>query len=459
MTQLGEGVCVGTIGTAPLDTLFVAVTAVTFESGIKIFDVEAGGAEVEIPAAGNPHWGLGSVVRPAVYVRQGGLGETKDLKVRVEWSQTGHDGAAKIEGRSVDGSIVIQGDFNISGQRGAADVAARFTTKPDKVTHLGGGIGFEWKVSAGADTAVATGGSPLKLFFVDAKPKPINWSYAAHYLKIIDWVTTWASGKQGEAPVLAAIWDQFSDGTGARVPHVTGFVYWKTNFNTVIQVLPTVFQPDGHTAEFGWSCTAIAHTFMACLAVNGITCKEVVVNAPPGMGFLVHNWDVQATPVPNWAKQPDRYYAGTWSDSDLPPLKVAAASGLKQQSATGPTTLPLVVDMKKRPGVPAQGQRQAPLMFRNHWIVEVNGSLYDTSYGAIHANSMTVYAKDSLAGWLVNRLPDTVVPTTSWLDDLIEFFVELFSGSSTPPPVPAFAWQTVGIASYTLAITANGYHN
>jgi hypothetical protein len=462
VTQLGEPVCVGMVVDKPVETLFAAVTAVTFNSGIPVFDVAAGGAETELPAPGSPHWAGSAAVFPAVYVRQGGSGETKDLDVTVEWSQAGHDGAATLKGVSADASIAIEGSFTISGQRGSAVAKCKFTAKPDKVTHLGAGIGFEWKVTAGADTVAATGGSPLKLFFVDAKPKPIAWAFAnpykAHYLKVIEWTTTWAAGQQGEAAVRAAIWDKFSDGSAARVPHVTGFSYWKTP--GCVQDLRTLVRPDGDAVRKGWSCRAIAHTFMECLALHGITCKEVIpVTAPGTRMFLVHNWNSPATPLPNWAGVPSVYYAGSWAHTASPPLNVAVATGLFQVTAAGVTTsTPLAIDMLKRPGVVAQGQRLAPLGFSNHWIVELDGQLYDSSYGAIHANSMTTYAHDSLGGWLVDVLADPGAGAPTGFGAVIAWLVNLFSSSSAAAPTSGEAWCSQAIASHTLQRN-DGSHN
>src|SRR5688572_763547 len=122
MTQVGEGIAAAIIQFLFDEFLFVAVDSVTFDSGIKVFDVQAGGTEVELPPAGTPHW-MATVSHPAVYVRQGGTGETKDLKVKVEWSQKKRDGSAKLKGVSSDGTTEIEGDFSISGDRGSAEVA------------------------------------------------------------------------------------------------------------------------------------------------------------------------------------------------------------------------------------------------------------------------------------------------------------------------------------------------
>lgn len=419
--------------------LMAAVTAVTFDSGIKLYLVEAGGTETETPPSGTPHWGSGKVY-PAVYVREGGTGEVKKLKVKVEWSQMGKSGSAKLKGQTSTGSIVIEGNFSISGERGTADVSCEFTKRPSVVANLGAGVTLTWTVECAGETVTATGGNTAILYFVDAKPLPMNWSYKAHYLKVVDWATAWASARMGKAQVLPAIWGKFSDaGKGARVPHATGFVYWKTD--PTVQDLTTLLQPDGNVATIGWSCRAIAHLFMECLAVHGIKCLEVVIEAPHNLGFLVHNWNVDATPLPNWEKYPDYYYAGTWGG--VWPKEFPVPSSLTRRDASDvPTKQPMKIDMLKRPGVPGQGQTNAPLYFGNHWIVEVDGSLYDTSYGFKHANDLTAYAKASLGGWRVSTLPDSYTEVV---------------GSATRRRASR-TWTALAIASYTL-VRKNGYSN
>lgn len=414
MTQVGEGIVAAIVKLLSDEYLFAAIAEVTFASGIPIFGIEAGGAETELPAAGTPHWGTG-VTYPAVYVREGGTGGTNTLTVKVEWSQKGRDGSAKLKGESVDGLIVIEGDFSISGERGDAVVNCSFTKRPTVVANYGRGIGFVWTVTAGGQTVDAPGASMLELFFVDAEPKPVGWSeYQNHYLRIIDWATAWAAGAAGEAAVFAALWGKFSNGTRARVPHVTGFSYWKTT--SCAQNLINLLDPSFDAHSKGWSCRAIAHTFMACLSLHGIRCLEVIPNTAGGTRmFLVHNWQVDPSPTPNWENGPDLYYAGSWVDSSSSQHYDAVSSSLTKYKLTGYTTEALSHDMRKVPGVPAQGQNLAPLGFINHWIVEVGGLLYDTSYGLRHPNSMTTYASNSLGGWLIDTLPDQYQGGFLWL--------------------------------------------
>lgn len=413
--------------------LLVKVKEITFESGIKLYEVQAGGAEVETPPAGTPHWGTGKVY-PACYVREGGSGEVKTLKVKVEWRQLNRSGSAKLTGKSPKGTIVIEGNFSVSGERGEAEVSCEFKKRPTSVANFGFGVTLTWTVQCAGEKVTATGGNQAALYFVDAKPLPVGWGYKKHYLKVVQWATGWASGRAGKDKVLAAIWSKFSKGgKAARVPHVTGFSYWKTN--DPVQDLKTLLRPDVDVLKKGWSCRAIAHLFMECLAVHGIKCLEVIpVTAASTEMFLVHNWKVRPKPIPNWDGTPDYYYAGSWIPSNYPPLSIAVSTSLTQHTTLGPTKSPLKIDMLKKSGVPGQGQPRAPLGFYNHWIVEVDGKLYDTSYGLKHANDMVAYAKTSLAGWLLGLLDD-------------EFTVGRGKAAAKRP---SKAWYTMGISSYTL---------
>src|SRR5579884_258424 len=451
MAELGQGVVAGLIKAVKSKYLFAAIEQVTFESGINIFDVEAGGTETALPPSGTPHWG-GAKVYPAVYAREGGASETKDLKVKVKWNQKGCDGSGKLKGASEDGKIVIEGDFNVSGDRGDATASCKFTKKPDVVANYGKGVKIKWTVEAGGEKADAAGGSPLKLFFVDGKPRPIGWSYKKHYLKVIDWATAWAEGKSGSSAVFNALWDKFSDGSGARVSHVTGFSYWKTN--EPVQDLKTLITPDGPVMKKGWSCRAIAHLFMECMALHGMKCLEVIPETPGGTYlFLVQNWDIKPSPIPNWEQWPDVYYAGSWVKSDKPPLNTAIGTSLKKKvlasgpvapdgtPATASTQDLLEIDLKKKSGVPAQGQPKAPLGFSNHWIVFAGGSLYDTSYGAKHANDIIKYGQGAVAGWLVGTMEDEYRGGFLWLTKK-----------------KARAWQCRALAKYNL-VRNHGHQN
>lgn len=436
MTEVGEGVIPTIIKLIFSKYLFAGVTEVRFNSGIDIYDVDSRGGENKIPATGSPHWGGRNPI-PAVYVRQGGSGETKALKVKVKWNQKGCAGSATLEGRADRGTIEVKGTFTISGDTGETLVDCTFDKKPTVVRNYGDGLPFDWTVTSAGETASCIGGSPLKLFFVDKKPKPINWSYyKTHYLKVIDWATKWAERKSGSSNVRAAIWSKFSDGSKAKDP--IGYAYWKTN--NPIQDLKSVVLPSSPASSRGWSCRAIAHLFMECMALHGISVVEVMPQTPnTAHTFLVQNWHQRSTTFPNWPSRPNLYYGGSWISISTAPLNKKVSTSLKKGTLAAPcpkcgATIPantlrctrpkctgkladpgrIKVDMAKRPGVRAQGQNNAPLMFNNHWIVETEGRLYDTSYGMKHPNSISTYASNAIAGWLVDVKPDTY-QTGFWL--------------------------------------------
>ena len=414
MTQLGESVNVALV--TPKKEKFVvgAILEIRFESEIKLWElVNKQGTAKELPRPGAPHWGRGKRTFPAVYVREGGQGGVDTLKVKVKWAQKECDGKATIEGTYAD--VTITGEFSMNGPTGETIVDCKFTKRPQVVMNYGRGIPIAWQIEAGAETGPLTGGSPLKLYFVEQKPKVIGWEgeNESFYLPIVEWATKWAEGTRGEKQVLDALWDKFSDGKQARVPHMTGFEYWKTTITRTspgpVQNLKELLCPGTDAPTRGWSCRAIAHVFMECLALHGIKCTEVIPQTPGNtIMFLVQNWRADPKPRPNLPEHPDVYYGGSWVDSSAPPHRRSVPTSLRNSKGEL-----LVVDMLKMPGVPAQGQRDAPLGFSNHWIVEVSGKLYDTSYGMTHnSTSLDVYRDGALAGWLI-ALEDDVVPGSS----------------------------------------------
>jgi hypothetical protein len=397
--ELNDGAAPALAKRAKARFLTASIEEVTFQSGITLYDVDERGNESEVPSPGTPHWGAGTKLHPAVYVREGGTGETRDVKVKVAWSQKGFDGAAKLRGESTDGAIRVEGDLNVSGEKGGSTVTCSMAKKPAVVKNYGRSVGLRWRIEAGGSAHVVSGGSPVRLFFVDAKPKPVGWlddPYKAHYLRVVDWATAWAEGKHGSADVFKALWSRFSDGKGAMVPHATGLSYWKTD-DPVQNLKDVVKSGRADARRKGWSCRAIAHVFMESLAVNGIQSVEVIPAKPAGTAlFLVKNWRKRATPIPNWPSQPDWYYGGSWVPSKRPPLSKGV-----------PTSLGLVIDLQKEPGVPAQGQSEPPMGFANHWIVLAAGKLWDTSYGTESPNDIGQYAERGLAGWLIGALEDS----------------------------------------------------
>jgi hypothetical protein len=256
------------------------------------------------------------------------------------------------------------------------------------------GCNVVWELEANGNTHTLPT-TYLKLFFLDARPNPVSFAdgYPRHFLGAVRWATEWADGKAGSVEVFRAIWAQFK---GPQVPHATGLAYWKTSWPA--QNLSDVLRP-GYADFYGWSCRGIAHLFMECLALHAIACVEVIPNAPMGLLlFLVKNWRFLDSPVNPYLC--GLHYGGSWVDIAVAPLQRLVES-------TDPRIGTFTRDCLKLPGVPAQGQNQAPLGFRNHWIVLAQGQLHDTSYGGEHPNDIDTYARSSIDGWLVRTLNDT----------------------------------------------------
>lgn len=387
MTEIGEGVEVGAPAPAPEKVLIVGLLEIWFDSGIELHDLDKDGLESRLPPRGKPHWGT-TESYPAAYVRQGGAGETKKLRVRVRWEQKGCDGEAKLSACGAGGALTVAGTFPLEGEAGERLVLCEFTKKPAVVRNGEAGFRLRWTLQvSGQDVAITD--TEHELHFLDAAPKPISWGYPKHYRRAVAWATRWADGRQGEAAVYAAIWSHFK---GPKLVHATGFSYWKTK--KCAQNLKDVLHP-GFADEKGWSCAGIAHLFMECLAVHGIVCCEVIVEVPDGVKmFLVKNWEFAPAPARlHRHNEPQLYNAGVWISLMTPPLnRIVRLPG----GDIGP------IDCRKLPGVPAQGQLEPPVMFGNHWIVRTQGSLHDTSYGGVHADAVATYTEASIDGWLAS---------------------------------------------------------
>lgn len=392
MTEIGEGVGAGS-ETDTGKSLSIVIVEIWFDSGIDLYDRRKDDTDAQLPPSGQPHWGSPSAGSyPAAYVRQGGSGETKKLRVKLRWFQRECDGEAKLIGAAPRDHLKIEGSFSISGETGEVMVDCEFVEKPTVVKNYRSTVGIAWGVEGGG-MSVEAQKTYHPLYFLDAAPRPIGWSYKRHYHRAVDWSTQWSDGKSGASAVFAGIWAKFA---GPRVPHATGYAYWKTR--ACAQKLMDVVHPT-FAAKKGWSCKGIAHLFMECLALHGVQCQEIVVETYAGTAaFLVKNWRFKSKRALKHRTDPypEYFYAGPWRDTVNAPTTVVAS--LKGINVRG-------IDCSKRRGVPAQGQRRAPPIFGNHWIVRTQGKLYDTSYGGAHVDDIAVYTVAAIDGWLMAVAP------------------------------------------------------
>lgn len=376
--------------------LSARVTKVEFKSGIKLWTTDKQKrADEEIPPAGEPHWEAGRTKKyPACYVRDGtSLGSTKrDVKVVVEIT-TELSGEATLTARRMD--VEITGKANVSPSKTAVGVIFNCKcTKLPPTAALCKHWEFNWELEL-AGQKRKLNSTLLTLFIVDEEPKPVAWPGSDGNHNWYDWVLEyschWAGGQTGADKVFAAIWKKFSTGTAARVPHETGWSYWKTGLP--IQVLRKCpFDAE----DQGWSCRAIAHYFMMAVAAHGLTCKTVIPVGSKGSGFVVAEWDLSGiggqTGLAAWGYL--HYYGGEWEDT-TPPKEKPDRAGLTRDAT--------------RNAHVAQGQSNPPLVFSNHWIVEMGSGpkgIYDTSYGGARVAKgsgvfkLDAYKKVAISGWM-----------------------------------------------------------
>jgi hypothetical protein len=384
------------------------------------------------------HWEPGPDNRPlpACYVRDGpGVTGSRERKLQVTLEITTElGGTAKLTAK--DAEVEVEGTQTVTGSSPPTKQVVVFNcvfTKLPSTVRLLEKWRFAWTLELEGETRDLNA-TNLTLFIVDQNPKLVNW-WTSRIHNWYEWVLEhscrWADGKTGVDQVFGAIWDKFSTGTEARINNETKWSYWKTGDpSQALYELP-------YEAELrGWSCKSTCHFFMMAIAVHGLECQSVIPTSPvsgraPGSAFLVAKWTLvgaggdpsnSITSIgPFYTFFPHsvpvlsagQYYAGDW---DATPKLLADRAGWTRDA------------IRASPPHPAQGQRNPPLMFHNHWILELKtGStgLYDTSYGGGRvekgpsgpfAGPLGAYQAVAISGWFREYLGASliVVGPTRW---------------------------------------------
>ena len=328
-----------------------------------------------------------------------------------------------------DKDVEVDGTASVSKSKKATEVVFNCKIKKLPTTvRLLEKHRFAWTLKIdGGGPARNINATILTLYILDDKPKKVSGKWwdpenKDLYDWVLDYSCLWANGKTGADRVFEAIWNKFSTGTQARVPHETNWIYWKKRscvqalFNLRYQGRAMPYK--GGKAN-GWSCKAICHFFMMSIAAHGLDCQSVV---PTGstMSFLVAKWTLVGAggdpanvglPGPLSAGLPAGvYYAGNWSTSApgemvVPPRPRADRKGWHRDAD------------RAEPPHPGQGQSYPPLYFGNHWILDLKcgpAGLYDTSYGGKHIDKgpsgptpagvllgpLGAYQAEAISGWV-----------------------------------------------------------
>jgi hypothetical protein len=304
------------------------------------------------------------------------MGRDVDVTVSIT---TQLSGTATLSSKDAD--VEVEGTASVSPSKTATPVVfnCKFKKLP-KTVRLLKNHRFAWTLDLpGAGGPRKLNATPLTLFVVDEKPKKVTWPDPNKdlYDWVLEYSCRWANGQTGADDVFKAIWKKFSTGTKARVPHETGYIYWKKN--SCIQALYALRYSKKGGKTDGWSCRAICHFFMMSIAAHGLDCQSVIPTGTP-LGFLVAEWTLAGAggdpanaglPGPLSGGLPAGfYYGGDWDYSAPPKAKKDRKGWHRDAYRTNPH--------------PGQGQSNPVIVFANHWILDLKSGptgLYDTSYG------------------------------------------------------------------------------
>lgn len=367
------------------------VVKILFQSGIELWTVKSK-ANAQLPPSGDAHWETGKKERyAAIYPRQGAGGSAdRKLQVTVKIrSEVG--GQATLAAKTPD--VEVEGKASVSVSKTDTDVVfdCKLTKLPGTVRRLKG-LALPWTLEIGGETKTINP-TTSTLYIVDEPPKPVSWSQGARDAKnwydfVVDWSCNWADGKTGARNVFDAVWAGFSDGSKARVPHATGWSYWKTD-DPAQGLLECKTKPAG---QKGWSCRAICHFFMMSVALHGLDCREAIPEGVPERNFMVAHWDFTGAgdqfQVAGTVR-PGLYYAGDWRSNRF--------SQPQRKSDHPGWTLDAT-----RTAAVGQGQPNPPLSFGNHWIALFTApysGYFDTSYGSGPHASGAAYKPKAISGW------------------------------------------------------------
>lgn len=247
------------------------------------------------------------------------------------------------------GEILIRGDGpgNIdipatpAGIVGTAVVLFGQATDPfpEEVHHYDN-FDLDWEASSdGGTTWIGVGASSNDLYLTWADPQ-VDPLY--HTVVHIGSHNANGIGGSDEAPVVAAIWGEFTDRDVRKVDN-TRLRYYGTEQASAIVTEDLLRDEDGQ-------CGAWAMLLIDSAAAQGINASlvKVVSTDSPDVGLLIKEWEF---------------------------------TGAGISPGTAPFVYVITVDAKNKDGMPGQGQDEPPPAFVYHYIVEYGSEYYDPSYG------------------------------------------------------------------------------
>ncbi|MBM81107.1 MAG: hypothetical protein CMJ78_10995 [Planctomycetaceae bacterium] len=205
---------------------------------------------------------------------------------------------------------------------------------------------INWQISVdGGTTWIDIGQSENPLY--------VTWKDPGFFSTLYRTVLHIGSSKArylAESNVINAIWSEFTDYSVTR---------W--NGGSALKYMHPTLQSDSHSTEklleYGHGqCDAFSDLFADILVAQGVDAsidiQEIVAKGSADDFMIKHNWQ-WGTPDPNLEGAPGGY------------------NYLLGENVNSGTT-----------EIPSQGVSNPQFVFKNHWIVLIDGTLYDPSYGS-----------------------------------------------------------------------------
>ena len=216
-----------------------------------------------------------------------------------------------------------------------------------------------------------------------------TWNlFSSHVVKQISLTAPFASGsEQGKALTYYG-----TAAPGDAIADTTQQLYWTGyTLNNSVQLL---------LASHDGECMTFAELYLDMLLVSGVSQTGDLITIEPvhSDGFLVNNWKFVGT--------------GTSGNDAYPFIDVPAQ--LATDSLGNVYGINNQYQVQKQPGAAGQNSPNPAALFNNHVIVELNGKIYDPSYGTTYS-SVADLVDHAFAGFFdwVSSIPPSVLGIAS----------------------------------------------
>jgi len=251
----------------------------------------------------------------------------------------------------------------------------------------------------GGNSWVQAGTSDNPMYVTAGIPIPDPNSGKLYYT-VVEQAVLHTIGDFSQTDIVAGTWSAFTGlnkttGVNSNFQRADGTpLQYYGNYD------PSTYEPDTNNTTVGallqdgnGQCSTWAGLFLDMLLVNGVVVPNdyIVVSTTSGEGFLVNNWS----------------FVGKGVDSRVTPrypYVIIPAQTVTNQLGD-PVDLPGFADAIDDPGVVGQNSANPDSLFGNHQLVQINGVLYDPSYGVTYTSIADMNTKVIVGYFIYIKAP------------------------------------------------------